>query len=232
MKLSIEPTLAAFFLLCSFVLPASAQDCDAYFPMKEGAVFEMTSYNDKDKEQSMTRNTISELNGEGEFTATVKVQSFDKKGKETYNSEYGVACNGDHFKIDMRSMMSGENMASMQGMEVDVEADELAFPSNIQVGTDLPDASLSVSMQSAGFSMAGMKIDITNRKVLARESMTTPAGTFDCIVVTQDISTKMIVSIQASSKIWYAKNVGAVRSESYNKNGKRTGYEVLTSLKN
>lgn len=231
MKTSIKIALSALFMIFLFAIPAVAQDCDAYFPMEEGTVFEMTSYNDKDKMQGMTRNTVVDLNADGEFTATVKVKSFDKKGKETYDSEYGVACEEGHFKIDMRSMMSSENMASMQGMEVDVEADELAFPANMQPGTDLPDASLKVSMQSAGFSMAGMQIEITNRKVVANESMTTPAGTFDCVVVTQDINTKMVVGIKASSKTWYAKGVGTVRSESFNKNGKRMGYEVLTSLK-
>lgn len=230
MKTSIKTTLSVFFMLCLFAIPATAQDCDAYFPTDEGTMFEMTSYNGKDKMQGMTRSTVTDISNDGGFSATVKVESFDKKGKENYTSEYGIACKDGNFKVDMRSMMSGDNMSSMEGMEVDVEADELAFPSNMEVGTDLPDASLKVTMQSAGFSMAGMQIQIVNRKVLARESMTTPAGTFDCIVVSQDVNTKMVVGIKASSKIWYAKGVGAVRTESYNGNGKMTGYEVMSAL--
>jgi len=41
---------------------------------------------------------------------------------------------------------------------------------------------------------------------------------------------KMVVKIEATSKEWYAENVGIVRSESYNKKGKLTGYDVLTKL--
>jgi hypothetical protein len=231
MKAIFKTTLIAL-ILCYF-LPVHAQDdCDAYFPMKDGTVFEMTHYSDKGKEQGMTRSSIQDLTSSDEsLKATVKVQSFDNKGKETYSSEYGVTCENGRFNLDMRSMMSGESMSSMQGMEIQVEADELAFPLDLQPGTDLPDAHLKVSMQSTGFNMGGLQITVTNRKVLPRETITTPAGTFDCTVISQDVETKMLVSIKASSKAWYAKGAGTVRSESYNKNGKLLGYEVLTSLK-
>ena len=77
-----------------------------------------------------------------------------------------------------------------------------------------------------------MTIYVTDRAVEARESLTTSAGTFDCIKITQKETTKMIVKIQATSKEWYAENIGMVRSESYNKKGKLTGYSVLTKISN
>ena len=40
----------------------------------------------------------------------------------------------------------------------------------------------------------------------------------------------MIMNIEGSSKEWYAEGVGVVRSESYNKNGKLTGYSELTKF--
>jgi hypothetical protein len=231
MKTLFQSTLIAL-LLCHFLPLQAQQDCDAYFPLNEGAVFEMTQYSDKGKEESKTRSTVKDISSaEESLTATVTVEYFDKKGESTYTSEYGVSCREGNFHLDMRSMMNSQNMASMQGMQIDVEADEMAFPLDLSPGTELPDAHLKVSMSSSGLNMAGMQVMVSNRKVLPRESITTPAGTFDCTVITQDVETKMIVSIKASSKTWYAQGAGVVRSESYNKNGKLMGYQELTSLK-
>lgn len=38
-------------------------------------------------------------------------------------------------------------------------------------------------------------------------------------------------TVAAKSTEWIAKKVGIVRSETYDKNGKLTGYMVLTSMK-
>lgn len=75
------------------------------------------------------------------------------------------------------------------------------------------------------------KVNMTDYKVEAREQVTTPAGEFDCLVISQRVSTKVIVKVEAGSMEWYAKGIGMVRSESYNKKGKLVGYDVLTELK-
>ena len=234
MKLICKTALSAlFFALFSISCTLNAQDCEAWYPMDEGAAFEMTSYSAKGKVTGRTMHTIKEKSSEGgALQATVSVQYYDKKDKETMTSEYDLHCKEGQFSIDMRSMMSADNMSSMQNMEVDVDADEMAFPADLSPGTELPDASLKVSMKSAGFSMSGMQVLVTNRKVGARESVTTPAGTFDCVVISQDVQSKtMGIGIKASSKTWYAKGAGAVKTESYNKNGKLMGSEELTMLK-
>jgi len=77
-----------------------------------------------------------------------------------------------------------------------------------------------------------MNVWITNRKVEAIEDITTPAGTFTCYKISSDVETKMMMKISIKSVEWYAKNVGTVRTESYNNNGKLTGYTLLTDFKN
>ncbi|MEM7035442.1 MAG: hypothetical protein AAF570_00605, partial [Bacteroidota bacterium] len=156
------------FFLC--FVSVKAQDCEPWYPMDEGAEFEMTSYNAKGKVQSSTKHKIVERTGSGNsISATVEMESFDKKGNSTYKTSYGLACEDGHFNVDMRSMMSQENMGSMQNMEVKVDAEDLSFPASLSPGQSLPDATLKVSMSSTGFSMGGMTILVTNRKVLAKE---------------------------------------------------------------
>jgi hypothetical protein len=76
-----------------------------------------------------------------------------------------------------------------------------------------------------------MNVEITDRKVLGKETMQTSAGSFPCLILSQRVKSKiMMFNVEATSKEWYAEGVGMVRSESYDKKGKLTSYSVLTAL--
>jgi hypothetical protein len=79
-----------------------------------------------------------------------------------------------------------------------------------------------------------MTVTITDRKVVGKESVTTPAGTFDCFKITSNstIKTKTVVGItmEFSAIEWLAPKAAIVKSESYKK-GKLQGYTLLTKLK-
>lgn len=227
MKTLLTKSLLCLLLLLSFS-GLDAQGCDTYYPFQEGATFELTSYNGKDKVTGKTRHNIKEMT---ENQAVVEVISFDKKDKEVFRGEYGLECSDGQFSLDMRSMMGPENMGGMEGMDVNVDASDMTFPANPVVGDDLPDAHLKVSMQSSGMSIGGIQVTIANRKVAGKESITTPAGTFDCTIMTQDLETKtMGIKMRSSSKTWYSKGAGPVKTESFKANGKLISRDIMTSL--
>jgi len=60
--------------------------------------------------------------------------------------------------------------------------------------------------------------------------VTTPAGTFDCIKMTQDTDVKAIFKMKAKTTTWYTKGVGMVKTENYDKNGKVESSTVLTKF--
>jgi len=116
-------------------------------------------------------------------------------------------------------------------MEINVDASEFEIPAgDAAAGTQLKDGSLVVKVGSSGVTMFQMTVLITDRKVETREEKTTPAGTFKCLMLSQHVSTKMVIKIEGASKEWYAEEVGLVRSETYNKKGKLTGYSELTKI--
>ncbi|MEQ9168598.1 MAG: hypothetical protein RLO12_20235, partial [Fulvivirga sp.] len=94
----------------------------------------------------------------------------------------------------------------------------------LSVGMSLNDASLKMS----GSIPFKMEVNIVNRKVEGKESITTPAGTFECYKITYTINTKSIMSMETTGADWIAKEIGMVKSENYNKNGKLQGYSLLT----
>jgi hypothetical protein len=78
--------------------------------------------------------------------------------------------------------------------------------------------------------MLNQTITVSNRKVEGMEKVTTAAGTFDCVKISEDVEFKTIIKFQVNTVSWYSKEVGLVKSESYRK-GKLMGSTELSSIK-
>ena len=82
---------------------------------------------------------------------------------------------------------------------------------------------------------AGMKlsIDYTERKVLRRETITVPAGTFDCIVVQErKVEKAPLMKRDNITLTWYCLGYGFVRHDSLLPDGSLESSELLVSISN
>ena len=225
-------------LLISFCLGSTMafgqSNCSKYYPFTEGAVSQLTMYNAKGKSQGMVEYHINSVSSTGDATvANMTMKLIDKKGNEMQGTEYEATCKDDMVSIDFKSLM-GQGMLAALGeeMETEVEGTNLDLPNDLSVGQSLPDAEIIVSMSMSGMNIT-MSTVITDRKVLDMETITVPAGTFECYVLTQTTRVKSMASNQSrTSKQWIAEGVGVVKSEDYNKKGKLDGTSVLTSFTN
>lgn len=225
-------SLNVFALLVLFISGSYAQiDCKAYIPTKKGAKWEITNYTAKGKTTGKIHYELVDMviNG-NDVIFKVKTITHDKKGEEIYTNTFEAKCVDGIFDLNMAVKIDGSQLQAYNEMDVEVDATKFEIPDmDAAAGTTLEDGSLTVKVATGPMNM-NMTVLITDRLVEARESIITPAGTFDCIVLSQNVSTKMIIRVKASSREWYAENVGLVRSESYNKKGKLMGYSVLTKL--
>ena len=115
--------------------------------------------------------------------------------------------------------------------ELEITGNKMEIPVGIQPGQTLPDASVVMAMKM-GFVSMKMAADITNRKVDAIEDVTVPAGTFKCYKLSGDVSaTVMGMNVKTSNLDWYAKGIGLIRSESYDKSNKLQSFIQLTELR-
>ena len=206
-------------------LTSRSQECTSYFPMQEGSSFEIMNYDPKDKVQGRAEHFVISREERGDEIA-VQIEStiFDKKDKEVTTLEYEVRCKNGVFEFLMPSV-SMESMAGA-GVSTDVEGDFLDIPADPSPGQKLKDGTIRISINEA----MNMTTTVTDRKVEALEQITTPAGTFDCIKITYSVETKFLFKVTGAAAEWYAPNVGMVRSESYDKKGKLSGYSLLTKL--
>jgi len=216
----------AFLLL---VQPLIAQDCTFFFPMEEGTIIELNHYNKKGKITGTTRQEIIDKQiSAGAIQLTTKNTFFDEKGEELMSSELTMACKDGVFTFDMDQFLNDEMLAGIEDMEFSIEGDNLEFPSKMSVGDILKDGKISLIVE--GMPMMNMTTTVHNRKVEAIENVTTEAGSFECYKISYDVLTDAMIDIRMKGIEWIARDVGAIRTETYNKNGKLTGYTELVKL--
>lgn len=219
-------------LSCVIVISISAQDCSTYYPFSVDTSWEITNYGKKGKTEAVTNYTVTNLKKEGDTEiATLQTKVFDKNGKSIIDSSYDIVCSGDTVSIDFKSLMNAMMAEQYGDMDVTFTGTDIHLPNNLSVGQILDDANMQMKMSMGGIGM-NMNVEMTDRKVVDRESITTPAGTYDCFVLTYTTKVKMGMARSFSGKQWIAAGVGMVKQEDYNKKGKVTSSSVLTAFSN
>ncbi len=210
-----------------FNLDSKAQ-CNQYFKVKNGTNWTMSNFDAKGKLQGKTIQKVTEYSEtSNEFVATFEITSVDKKGEQTMVGSSTMKCEDGVIYFDMNDMFPQEQMQSMENFEMTVEGTNLELPSSLKIGQELKDA--NIVMKVNGPMVMNFKIDITGRKVLGEETLNTPAGSFECFKISQDIYMKTVIKMEMRSIEWFSKDVGMVKSETYDKKNKLKSYTLLTT---
>ncbi len=150
---------------------------------------------------------------------------YDKKNKLIYDKDMDMTCNNGIVTLDMTRLIPEEQLQAFKDMNMKLDMDNLEIPEKLEPGMTLDDGSITMS----GDLPMTMTVNITDRKVESKETITTPAGSFDCYKIVYTVDTKMLMNMKSSGVDYIAEGVGMVRNETYNKSGKLTGYSELTS---
>ncbi len=223
-------------LLLMYGLVSKSQTCETYFPFTRGSEFEQKNYNEKNKLVSTGVYRILESKEiSGGIEAKVHSDIFDAKNKIVSTADYRVICNNGDLEIDMRSFLTPEMMSQYQNMEMKIEDAFINIPSRAQAGASLKDGKMKAEIFNDGQLFTIINIDVTNRKIVGIENITTTAGAFDAVKISYDVkieSSTMGIKIPVLYSIleWYVKGLGPVKSESYTKNGKLKGTTVMTKV--
>lgn len=213
------------FLLASTTNTIAQELCSTWYPLQKGTTFQITSYDKGDKPVSVVDYQVTDA---GADWALLSYEMKDKKGKQVATSEYEIRCEGDGIAIDFKSLGAGV-MEQYKDMEVEVSGTNLFIPNDLLDGRELPDAEMLMTINMSPIKLK-LTVKVTNRKVSGKETITTPAGTFDCVLLTYDFESKLGVKVTGSSKQWLAPGYGTVKQQDFNKKGKPTGWSELTAF--
>lgn len=221
--------------IASLSLPVFSQDnlCESsYMPFKDGTSLTYTNYDRKGKNTGSQRQTVSELsNIDGGFLATMEFTVMDKKGKEASSGSFEIRCEGGTVYMDMSNMVPAEMTENFQNMDAEITGENIQFPNSPQPGDELPDGEMTIETSMGGLGSMSTTIRIINRKVEGFEQVTTSAGTFDCVKISQETVAEVMGMKNSSKSItWLAIGIGTVKTESYSKHDKLQGTMELTAM--
>lgn len=228
----MKKIIAPLFLFLSFALTAQ-NDCNNMLQFKKGFKSQMTTYDKKDQVQNVVNSEIIDVKSAGkEVIAVCNVKIDDKKGKkevEAMKTEF--RCTDGVFYMNFKDLMTNNpSLRQMEGMEMKIDGGDMGFPINLSVGQKLEDSNMTMQMIMNGTPLMKMTFQMKDRKVEAKETVTTPAGTFECYKVTYTVG---LSSGMGSSKgaMWVSKGL-TIKTESYDKKGAKEGYTLLTKVEN
>lgn len=227
---TISTALAALFCL-GFNQSLSAQDCRTFFLMKSGNEIETTLYDKKGEVSGRSLSKVTSVRQDGEaLEAHFSTKVYSSKGKEQYaNPDVTVKCSNGLYSVDLRNLVPAESMGTLKDMEVRVSGTLAEYPTRLEPGMVLKDAEMLAEPTTSGMAMLKMTVNLKNRKVERKESVTSPVGTFECYKITYDANLKMGIGVNYQAAEWFAPGVGVVRTETY-RNGKTVGSTLLTKV--
>lgn len=229
-RISSVISLLIISTLLSFA--GNGNDCNIYYPVKAGASRTYTQYDKKDKVTGTSTQTVlavNQIKGGVEIIMGVSVES---PGSDTaINTQFTATCQDGVYAVSMDNFLDQALLSGYEGMEMEVDTDNIDLPVNPVAGQKLKDGSITVRVISGGITIITLSVNITNRMVAAIEDVTTDAGTYKCTKITYDVESKVgFIRIKSQAAEWYAKDIGMVKSETYDKKGKLESYSLLTAV--
>lgn len=211
----MKKALLVIILLFFNLKITKSQSC-GYLLMTNNAEVEMSMYDKKGNSSGKVIYKVLSSNG---TEAKVNSKVLNEKGKELTTAEGTYKCDGKNFSVDMRAMLPGEQAKSMnmKDMEVKTNNATLYYPTNVSVGSNLPDNEFVADTYTGGMKIMSMNLRVTDRKVEGKENITTPAGTFECYKISSNQNVKAIFNISMQTIEWFSPNVGIIKTETYRK---------------
>ena len=208
-----------------------SQDCANYYYLQNNKTIEMTISNKNGKESGKMTYVVSDSKKNGSaVTATINSEFVDAKGKTITKATNNVKCENGVMQMNMKTFIPAAQMEQMKSGTATANDVYLEYPANMNVGDQLKDGQFNMDYESTSGLKSSIEISITERKVEGKESVTTPAGTWECYKITSEnkIVSKIAgigIPIRMSVTEWYASGFGVIKTES------KTGKTEITSIK-
>lgn len=227
-------------LVSSLVFPsfAFAQNCSGYYYLQNHTEVQMTTYDKHGKPAVVVTSRITDAKSipggmQSNFQSTIK----DQDGNVIEEGNGTMKCDHGNLSIDMKQAMPSSSMKQFEDMRVKADEAYLTYPATMNIGQNLPGATFHMEMYKKANNKRFATVDytISKRKVEGKETVSTPAGNWNCFKITYNMVMKIKIGIGIPMHFtvteWFAPDFGIVKTTDYNKKGEVIGSTELTSLK-
>lgn len=226
------------------ILPSGS--CSDFIWFKQGAMMEFETKDGKGSVLNKSRMEIVKISNDGGVTVADALTSDD----EGNSFEMQFKCASDRMYMDFGSLLkqamlqAGQEGADQAQIERALENTEIGFsdgfmdfPKSMYPGQALKDVSISITTSPTPNVSMDMVSTLSERRVVGKEKVTTPAGTFDAMKISGVRKTTMKImgmnkKMPSSTEyLWFAPGIGVVKQEDYNEKGSLGASMQLTSYK-
>ncbi|MBR5200026.1 MAG: hypothetical protein IKW20_09435 [Bacteroidales bacterium] len=242
--------ISIFCLGFSFIAAAqnNTQAADDVYlvPNPQTAKWSYIHTDSKGKHVSTSYHSVESLKGDG-VNGRVKfcVEDVYTDSNETTKDYVYYRFKNGEYVIDMSAVLGMESLTELvdsalaeQGAEVPEEEIEAVIKEELNITGDvrgiprypkvgkLPDYKVQFK-----FSILNIKIYGENRSIVGIETIQTPAGEFECFILEETLTTKMMLGKEVEKiRAWYAYGIGLVKEITYDKKDKLVSTTVLNEI--
>jgi hypothetical protein len=200
--------------------------------MTKGKVMSYDNYNKKGKLTAKTVTTFLDQyeDSTGATVFQVNRDVFNAKGEELSSVESTMSCKMGSLLVDAESIVDPEGKKEFKNVEMKIAGDGIIYPDKLELGQELSDFNIDITTEAMDGTIRTYTILIKKRKVESQESITTPAGTYDCYKISyvMDIVAYSFMSFNVSEYI--SEGIGRIKTETFNKRGKLVSSSLLVEL--
>jgi len=222
---------------------AYSQNCNEYIHFRKGASFEMETYDAKGTKLNKIESTVKEVGtSAGNTEAVIHTVTYDKANVKENEGDFKAFCLTDKIMFDISSLLKSDKMGGADNnMEIKVESGYLEITKDLAIGQTIPDNQIKIKMseKKSGNAFGVTNITIQDKKVEAKETISTPAGAYSCYKITfnSKIEVKlamnnMTMPAQIYPGVYYiSKEVGLVKAVNLGNKKAVRSYTLLTKVK-
>ncbi len=207
--------IVLFVMAMCLGLNLIAQEIEPFCCVKQGAELKYVTTDAKGNETGTSTTKVTAAAGsDGNYNIAMTITLY-VNGNQMFNP----------MNVTTTVTDGNASVALGGGAAIEMTTDVPLIPARLAVGLELGTGTIVMNM-------GGIKTtqEIHTHKVVGREQLTTPAGTFDCYIVEQTYTAKMaFIKAKGSQKVWYARGIGNVKTETYDKRGKLSTQQILVS---
>ncbi|HHP7241244.1 MAG TPA: hypothetical protein ACFCUD_06210 [Cyclobacteriaceae bacterium] len=205
--------MRTIFILCFIIntLQANAQ-CHSYFNLSRVNYWEFEKRDGNDKKLGKEVHQLTRMDGK---EGTIVILSYNNKGISQGKYEYPVSCDDGNIAFNMRRYVPRVTSILFPNGNVAAEGDRIIWPSDLAPDMTFEDGTAELT----GKVNLPSKVLLTvkNRKTEKEEKISTPAGDFDCLIISYEIESKSLVLTQQKKIEWWSEGLGMVKQDTYEK---------------
>jgi len=220
-----------FVVLILLSIKSSGQDCSKFYYLQDNKTIEITISNKKGNIVGKNIYAVSNVSGSVTArTATLQSEFFDAKGKSVNKAVNNIKCQNGVMMMDMKMLIPSAQQEQINTSTAKADEVYLEYPAGMKVGDNLKDGQFKMEFENSSGLKSSIDVSITERKVEGQESVTTPAGTWDCFKISANnkMTTRIAgigIPIKTTVTEWFAPGFGVVKTESAG------GKTEITSIK-